>query len=88
MTAITDTKAILETLAGKTLSASVLTRVVENIINYNAVQGLTNEEKADIFITNLRNTIRSTMRSHAEQKQRATDAAAAVTAGDTALADL
>ena len=88
MTKIADAKAIMEAIAGKSLTNARMISIVESTINYNEEQALTNEEKAAVFVDGLRTTLRSTMHSHAMQKHRSAQEAAATAAGDAAIIDI
>ena len=88
MSSIADAKAVMEAITGKTLTNARMINIVEGTINYNEAQALTNEEKAEIFISGLRKTIRSTMHSHAMQKHNSAQEAAAQAAGNAAIADI
>ena len=96
MTAVTDTKLILETLAGKTLADDKMILVVNNYLAANvdmAVEDpllvdMTNEELAQKFMDVTLRILKDSVKRGAEQKARAANDAAVATASDDSIVDL
>ena len=99
MTAVTDTKLILETLAGKTLADDKMILVVSNYVTDDrhaviypadapATVDLTNEELAQRFLDTLMFSLRQSVRAGAEKKVREANDAAVATASDDSIVDL
>ena len=58
MTAITDTKLIIETLLGRSVVNAKLATIVDNILSIDEESTLKNEEKAQQFLDRLKHTLR------------------------------
>jgi flagellar basal body L-ring protein FlgH len=86
-----NAKAVLDALADtldSTVSNAAGLRLVERFTDTEGDATLTNEEKAAMFNDILVNIIRSSVRAHTENAQRAINESAVVAAGDSAEADL
>ena len=96
MTAITDTKLILETLAGKALENDKMILVVKNYITAHTdwamgdpeIDTLTNEVLAQEFMDITLRNIKSSVKRGAEYKARAANDAVVATASDDSIVDL
>ena len=83
-TAIQNATAILDALAdwaGKTLTASQKTAFVERFIDEIGNTGMTNTEKAEEFLADMRRIVVKVSRNHVEENERQTNAAAVEAAG-------
>lgn len=96
MTAVTDTIAVLEGLAGKTLDNAQMLNIVENYLRappmgiapWIDLEDATNEEKAAEFLRRVKIEIRNRVREGARDIARLANEAATVSAEDAALIDL
>ena len=99
MTAMTDTKLILETLAGKTLTNAKMLLVVNNYItsatdypepsaDIPPIDTLTNEQLAQKFLNVMMFKLKSGVKKGAEYKARAANDAAVAAASDDSIVDL
>ena len=97
MTAITDTKLILETLAGKTLANDKMLLIVNNYLTTHQdpawaeepdIDTLTNEELAQRFMSMALIRVKIAVKSGAEMKAREANDAAVATASDDSIVDL
>ena len=97
MTAITDVKLIIETLAGKTLTNAKILSIVNNYIASSAesatdavadIDILTNEDLAQEALNMLIRSIKESVKRGAEYKARAANEAAVATASNDAIVDL
>ena len=86
MSALTDrAKAVLDNLKGATFAGA---RAVEIAQDFNNDDTVTNDETAQQFLDTLANIVKSTVKSHNQQKAAALNDAAEVQAGDDAVTDL
>ena len=86
MSVLTDrAKAVLDNLKGSTFSGA---RAVAIAQDFNNDDTATNDETAQQFLDTLANIVKSTVKSHNQQKAAAANEAAEVQAGDDAVTDL
>jgi len=88
MAAIDQATAVLEGLAGKTLTNTQMVNVVEEYINYRDSAPLTNEEKAALFIEQLLKLVKRKVKAGAGQRAVEDNAAAVQASVDASIADL
>ena len=88
MTAITQAIAVMEGLAGKTLSSTIMLASAKNYINYRDSQSLTNEQIAQKFIDAMFTRAKHQIKSAAANKANEDNMAAVQTAVDDSVADL
>lgn len=98
MTAITDTKLILETLAGRTLTNAKMVLIVNNYLTAHVdfaidpdgvdIDGMTNEELAQRFMDTTIRDIKRDVKRGAEIKARAANDAIVAAASDDSIVDL
>ena len=88
MTAITQAVAVLEGLAGKTLTNAQMLGAVKNYINYRDAQALTNEQIADAFVTSLVEVVRRQIRAGATAKAVEENLAVVQAASNASIVDL
>ena len=89
MTAIADVKAVAELIAGKTIANAKLESIVEDFIQYDeSMQDpLTNEQKAQMFLDDLKAMIKARVEGGSAQRQRTANEAAIQAAASTAAED-
>jgi len=99
MTAISDAKLIMETLAGKTLAGTRMVRFAEDYIrgkqdmkhaeaNPIDLDTASNSQKAQAFLDELVDTIKDVARQGGEIKARQDNATIVAEAGNSAASDL
>ena len=96
MTAITQAKAVMEGLAGKTLTNEVMLSVVQNYVGHSWVIQVdidtyavpTNEELAQQFIDLMLVQAKKQVRAGATKKEQTDNYAVVLAAGNASIADL
>lgn len=88
MTAITQTQAVLEGLANKTVSNAKALSIVKNYLQYDDAEGLTNEQIAQRFIDRMRKRTIHDIRAGATRKAQLANAVAVQAASDNAIINL
>ena len=88
MTAITQTKQILEGLANKTVSNEKALEVVTNYLQYDSAEGLPNEEIAQKFVDHLFARVKRLVRAGATRTAQEDNLAVVQAASDASVVDL